>query len=72
MEVEEVKVELGFIAVRVVMSEALADRIPSTQALRSSSFAKATIQPWRLERKCNRYSHACNAKEEWGLRISNL
>lgn len=43
VEVEEVRVELGFVAVRVVMSEALADRIPSTQASRSSSLAKATL-----------------------------
>lgn len=53
MEVEEVKVELGFVAVRVVISEALADLIPSTQASRSLSLAKANIQSWCLEQERN-------------------
>lgn len=39
MEAEEVNVELGFMVVRVATRDALADRIVSTHALRSSSLA---------------------------------
>lgn len=39
MEVEDVNVELGFIVVRVAISEALADRMTSTHSSRSSLLA---------------------------------
>ena len=43
VEAEEVSVELGFMMVRVVIREALADRIPSTHASRSSLLAIVVI-----------------------------
>lgn len=39
METEEVNVELGFMAVRVAIRDALADRMFSTHASRSLSLA---------------------------------